>query len=112
MPVFVEIAAVLMDLEAELRRLGQWDAEPPAAAALASTEPFCVDTMTLAQWLQFVFIPRTYALIEEQRLPPGRCAIRAIAEEYFRDSRLDAAALLQHIGKLDALIDGAGGSRR
>lgn len=109
MPVFVEIASILMDLEAEMRRLGLWDAQPPSPAALASTEPFGVDTMTLAQWLQFIFIPRMHALVEAGQLPPGRCEIQPIAEEYFRNSRLDVAPLLQHVAKLDALINGATG---
>lgn len=102
---FVEIASTLIDVEAELRRLQQWDAEPPSPAALASVEPFCVDTMTLAQWLQFIFIPRMHALAAAQQLPPGRCEIQPIAEEYFRNSQLNAAPLLRHLARLDALIN-------
>jgi uncharacterized protein YqcC (DUF446 family) len=102
---FVEIASTLIDIEAELRRLNQWDAEPPSPAALASVEPFCVDTLTLAQWLQFVFIPRMYALVDAQQLPPGRCEVQPIAEEYFRNSALNGAPLLRHLGRLDGLIN-------
>ncbi|MET0377906.1 MAG: YqcC family protein [Spongiibacteraceae bacterium] len=105
MSVYIEIASTLMDLEAELRRIGQWDAEPPSPTALASVEPFCVDTMTLAQWLQFIFIPRMYALAEAQQLPPGRCEIQPMAEEYFNGSKLDGLPLLRHIARLDALIN-------
>ena len=107
MNVFVDIAAALVDLETELRRLDLWDSEMPSSAMLATTEPFGVDTMTLPQWLQFIFIPRMYALVEARQLPPGRCEIRPIAEESFRDSRLDVTPLLQQVSKLDALINGA-----
>lgn len=102
---FVEIASTLIDVEAELRRTQQWDAQPPSPAALASIEPFCVDTMTLAQWLQFIFIPRMHALVQARQLPPGRCEIHPIAEEYFRNSKLNVAPLLDHIARLDRLIN-------
>lgn len=102
---FVEIASTLIDIEAELRRLNQWDAEPPSAAALASVEPFAVDTMTLAQWLQFIFIPRMYALVDARQLPPGRCEVQPMAEEFFRNSALNVAPLLRHIARLDGLIN-------
>lgn len=105
---FVEIASTLIDLEAELRRMGQWDAQPPSPAALASTEPFCVDTMTLPQWLQFIFIPRMHALVELRRLPPGRCEIQPIAEQYFNGSAFSTGLLLQCIARLDALINADG----
>lgn len=105
MSLYIEIASTLMDLEAELRNLDQWDAQPLSAAALASVEPFCVDTMTLTQWLQFIFIPRMYALVEAQQLPPGRCEIQPMAEEYFSKSKREVAPLLRHIARLDALLN-------
>lgn len=105
MSVFVEAASLLIDIEAELRRLGLWEGEPPSAEALASTEPFCVDTLAFNQWLQFVFLPRMYALLERERLPPGRCEIQPLAEQYFADSRLPVAALIATIGRLDSLLN-------
>ena len=105
MSLFVEIASTLIDLEAELRRLRLWDAQPPSAAALASVEPFCVDTLTLSQWLQFVFIPRMHALVNAQQLPPIRCDIHSMAEEYFGRMPLATDALLVHIARLDELIN-------
>lgn len=98
------IASLLMDIEAELRQLGQWELEMPSAEALASTEPFCVDTLSFTQWLQFIFLPRMYDLLEEQRLPPGPCSIAPLAEEYFRNGGLDSARLIRHIAELDRLL--------
>ena len=105
MSLFVEAASLLIDIEAELRRLDLWEQEPPSAAALASTEPFCVDTLSFTQWLQFVFIPRMYALLEMERLPPGRCEIRPLAEQYFSEGRLPTAGLIAAIGRLDELLN-------
>lgn len=101
----IAIASLLIDIEAELRRLRQWQFEPPSAPALASTEPFCVDTLTFVQWLQFVFLPRMHALAAARQLPPGRCEIKPLAEEYFGDGKLDVGNLLRVIGELDAAIN-------
>ena len=106
MSLFIDIASALIDIEAELRQLNLWEAQTPSAEALASTEPFCVDTLNFTQWLQFIFIPRMYALVNVAQLPPGRCDIKPLAEEYFRNSRLDVARLQQSLGHLDRLING------
>lgn len=107
MSIYVEVAALLIDVEAELRRLQQWQNEPPSPEALASSEPFCVDTLTLVQWLQFIFLPRMHALVAMEQLPPGRCEIKPLAEEYFRNQHLDTNDLLKMIGALDTAINGA-----
>jgi uncharacterized protein YqcC (DUF446 family) len=106
MSVFVEAASLLIDIEAELRRLNLWERESPSAEALASTEPFCVDTLSFTQWLQFVFLPRMYALLDVERLPPGRCEIQPLAEQHFSESHLPVADLIAVIGRLDALLNG------
>ncbi len=105
MSVCIEIASLLIDIEAELRRLRLWEAEPPTPEALASTEPFCVDTLSFPQWLQFVFLPRMHALVAAEQLPPGRCEITPLAEQYFGSSKLDVLALLRALDALDRRIN-------
>ena len=98
-----EIAEVMIDIEAQLRQLGQWDKIPPSSEALASQEPFCVDTLTLPQWLQFVFLPTLYRMLEDEQALPSRCGIAPMAEEFFRGSGLavnDLAAALLRIDEL------------
>ena len=99
-----EVASVLIDIEAELRQLDLWERKPPAPEALASTEPFAFDTLTLPQWLQFVFLPTIYAMLEEQRPLPDACAITPMAEEFFRGSGLATAGLLEALAQVDALL--------
>lgn len=101
----IQIASLLIDVEAELRRLQQWQHQAPSLEALASTEPFCVDTLTFAQWLQFIFLPRMHALVAAGQLPPGKCEIKPMAEEYFREGQFDGANILRAIGELDAAIN-------
>ncbi|MEF0565218.1 YqcC family protein, partial [Pseudomonas aeruginosa] len=50
------LADQLLLIERELRALGWWSESSPAPEALASPEPFCVDTLALEQWLQWIFL--------------------------------------------------------
>ena len=99
-----QIAELLIDIEAQLRQLGQWDKAPPDASALASNQPFCVDTLRLPQWLQFVFLPTLYAMLEEaQELPQG-CGIAPMAEEYYRGTGLSSSELVAVLMRVDELL--------
>lgn len=101
------IAEVLIDIEAQLRQLGMWEKIPPSSKALASTEPFCVDTMTLPQWLQFVFVPTIYRMLEEEEALPERCGIAPMAEEFFRGTGLAIGELLSSLERMDELLTAA-----
>jgi uncharacterized protein YqcC (DUF446 family) len=99
-----EVAEVLIDIEARLRQLGLWDKQPPSAEALASDQPFCIDTLTLPQWLQFIFLPTIYRMLEQQQPLPDRCAIAPMAEEFFRGSGLATGELLIALQQIDELL--------
>ena len=103
-----DIAALLIDIQAQLRTLGLWDKVPPPPAALASDQPFSIDTLTLPQWLQFIFLPTIYGLLERGEPLPGRCGITPMAQEYFRGTGLASAALEAALLQLDQLLSGEG----
>ncbi|WP_288132771.1 YqcC family protein [Microbulbifer sp.] len=103
--IYPEIATLLLELEGELRRLGEWQAEPPSAEALASTQPFCVDTLSLPQWLQFVFLPRMRQLVESELPLPAKCGIAPMAEEFFRGSDLPAQGLVSKLLAIDECLE-------
>lgn len=71
----------LRDLERELQALALWSVQPPTSTQMASTQPFCVDTMAFAQWLQWIFIPRMHALADQRRPLPGGCQIKPMGEQ-------------------------------
>ncbi|QIL89712.1 YqcC family protein [Microbulbifer harenosus] len=102
--IYSDIATLMLELEAELRRLDLWEPEPPSASALASTEPFCVDTLTLPQWLQFVFLPRMSQMVEVETPLPQACGIAPMAEEFFRGSDLKVAGLTRKLEEIDARL--------
>lgn len=106
-----QVAELLLALEAELRRLSLWSDEPPAPEALASTTPFCYDTLGLEQWLQWVLLPKMKAILEAGQPLPARSGIVPLAEEYFPAINVDAARLLEIIAQFDAVISALGESR-
>lgn len=62
-------------LEQRLQQTDHWQVMPPAPEAFNSTEPFCVDSMSLQQWLRYVFIPRLQAIIDAEAPLPDSCSV-------------------------------------
>lgn len=101
------IAATLMDIEKELRSLRLWSSDMLSADALASTQPFAIDTMSFPQWLQFIFLPRMQFLLQQQLPLPVNCSIASMAEQYFAPLRLHSAPLVNHLRQIDNLLSTA-----
>lgn len=100
----IQVAAALMDIEAALRQLSLWQAEPPPDSALRSEQPFAVDSLRFEQWLQFVFLPRMQFLIEHNQPLPSACSIAPMAEESFKGRKLPVAGLLHALQRVDGLL--------
>ena len=101
------VAEELLLIERELRLLDWWAQTPPEAWRLQSAAPFCVDSLTLEQWLQWIFLPRMKVLVEEGAPLPASCAILPVAELSWRehDSRL-LGGLLASLKAMDSLLGG------
>lgn len=99
-----QVAELLIDLEYVLRNMNLWSAERPSEAALASTQPFCVDTLDFEQWLQFIFIERMRSMVDQQLPLPDECGVAPMAEEYFRGASLDPATLVAHLEEIDRCL--------
>ncbi|MES2818570.1 MAG: YqcC family protein [Pseudomonadota bacterium] len=94
----------LLLIETELRLQGWWALSPPAPEALASPEPFCVDTLEFEQWLQWICVPRMAALLESAAPLPGSSGIQAMAEVVFRERMTQARPLVALLGEFDRLL--------
>jgi len=97
------VAQQLLLIERELRMQGLWSSTAPTAQALASCEPFCVDTLPLEQWLQWIFLPRMKAIIEDDQPLPAVSGIHAMAEMVYGEVRL--GGLLEALRCFDELIE-------
>ena len=108
MQVYQELTDLLTHVSAGLPSMGLWQTQPPAAEALASTEPFAVDNLSFNQWLQFIFVPRMQQIIASQSPLPESCSIAPMAEEFFSQQQnlhpQKSAAMLEHLAALDRLI--------
>lgn len=100
----ISVAEVLIDIEKELRELQLWEFEMPSDEALSSTEPFAVDTLTFPQWLQFIFLPRMYFMIEQSLPLPSNCGIAPMAEQYFSVLNLHSSPLIVYLQRVDGLL--------
>jgi uncharacterized protein YqcC (DUF446 family) len=72
---------LMQRLESEMKMLGLWSAESPPTKALESLEPFCVDTLSFSEWVQWVMIPRMHHLILTGQPLPTHSSITPMAEE-------------------------------
>ncbi|UVE17026.1 YqcC family protein [Pseudomonas sp. LS44] len=98
------VAEQLLLIERELRVQGWWSLESPAEAALASQEPFCVDTLEFEEWLQWIFLPRMKIILESGGPLPEVSGIRHMADVVYREQPLKAKTLLSLLDGFDRLI--------
>lgn len=99
-----EVRGLLIGIERELRRLDLWESRPPPPHALMSEQPFCFDTLTFTQWLQWVFIVRVDELLANDRPLPAQSDIHPLAEHVFAEHDYDSAALLELIRRFDEIV--------
>ncbi|KZN32704.1 YqcC family protein [Pseudoalteromonas luteoviolacea] len=97
----------LTELAYQLQQAKLWQSEPIDAEALASTQPFCCDTLRFEQWLQFVFIPKIQQMINENQPLPTSIAIAPMAEIAFA-GHAQQQALLSTLNQIDTVISQGG----
>ncbi len=103
-----ELAEQLLVIERELRVRGLWASSPPDAQAFMSQEPFCVDTLSFEQWLQWVFLPRMKDILERDGSLPTVSGILAMAEMVYQGRSLEMTSLLRALDTFDKLIHRSG----
>ncbi len=104
MNIYAHVLQLLTEIEAELKSLSLWQAQPPSAEALASREPFCIDTLTFEQWLQFVFLVKMKQLVVMKLPLPANVSIFPMAEESFKSQSVDTRRLEQLILTFDNVL--------
>ena len=100
----VQIIQLLDDMEAELRALECWQAMPPSPEAMSSDVPFCMDAMAFSQWLQWLFIPRVRAIVEQGGALPKGANIKPYAEEALTVEKVASEKLLSLVEAFDVLM--------
>lgn len=101
-----QVTALLLKIRTEMEELKLWQSSPPPAEALASTQPFCIDTLHFTEWLQWLLIPRLQEMIRQEIPLPQSSQIHPMAEEVFKQMQADTDALLALINRLDETLSG------
>lgn len=96
---------LLQELQTELQQHKLWQAERPSEAALSSTAPFAIDTLSFVQWLQFIFIEKMNHLLQLSLPLPKAMAVLPMAEEYFKAQSVDSRKITLIIAEIDQLIN-------
>jgi len=99
-----QLSLLLVEIRSEMETIGLWQPEPPAPEALASTQPFCVDTLDFSEWVQWLLLPRLEMMIQEQLPLPQNSEIHPMAEEVFKQLEEDTDRLLELISQLDQTL--------
>jgi len=98
------LGVVIDGLESTLRAADEWEDQPPPQRLLSSSQPFCYDTLTFQQWLQWQMIPRMRHILENYEELPESSAILPYAEEFVPQGAEHGRELLRLIERFDTLI--------
>jgi len=98
-----EVARYVGLIEAEMRRIGLWQGQPLRPQQLHFTQAFAMDTMSFAQWLQFVFLPRAREAAAADQFPSASSVGAQAVREF--DGNPYAGDLVTLLSEFDALFD-------
>lgn len=101
------IFTALHHLETALKQQNLWTEIAPTAQQLASTEPFCVDTLPFEQWLQWVFIPKMTTLISTPNFSgfSHTSDIHSMADYIFQTYEQPTKTITEIIRQIDTLLN-------
>lgn len=100
------LATLLAQLTQQLKINNLWQQQAPTKQALASTAPFCCDTLSFAQWLQFIFIERMTLMAKSKAQLPNVISLCPMAEEAFKLHDDAIIPLITTIADIDELLSG------
>lgn len=90
-------------IEAEMRRIGYWQGDPLRPEQMNFTQAFAMDTMSYAQWLQFIFLPRVREAVASNEFPSGSSVGTQAVREF--DGDTDASDLVTLLCEFDGLFE-------
>lgn len=97
----------LLELEASMKVANLWRMPTPDVDALASQQPFCIDTMSLPQWIRFVFIARLNALIDARAAMPAKCEVAPAVAAYLQQEKTPVhhqLLVVRAVEKIDQIV--------
>ncbi len=102
--LYSQVSSAIAGIEAEMKVIGLWSADPLPKEAYDFQKAFAMDTMAFSQWLQFVFVPRVREILEAHGEFPGRSMVGTQAMREF-DGFPEASRLVSLLAEFDALFN-------
>jgi len=101
----IELARALRELEVVLMSAGLWEEPLPEPSAFESQQPFCVDTMSMPQWLRYVFIARLWALVDARAKLPASCGVAPAMEVWLKEvPAARKTSLIEKLAEVDRIV--------
>ncbi|MGY4876793.1 YqcC family protein [Vreelandella aquamarina] len=107
MTVHQPLSEALDELQSTLKMSHLWQVETPTDKAFSSQQPFCVDTMSMPQWLRFVFIGRLQALVDARGAMPAKCEVAPAVAVYLQQENISASdqrRIIKAVERIDDLV--------
>ncbi|WNC71009.1 YqcC family protein [Thalassotalea psychrophila] len=104
-----QLEIFLQTLTMQLKHVELWQVAKPSPQALSSTQPFCLNTLTFEQWLQFVFIEKLHTMIISNLPLPTQISVSPMGEEAFKNLGKDATDIINTLADIDELLSGEKG---
>ena len=107
MSTYQPLQTALLELEASMKAADLWRMPTPDADAFASQQPFCIDTMSLPQWVRFVFIARLNALMDARAAMPAKCEVAPAVAAYLQQEKTPAhhqLLIVRAVEKVDQIV--------
>lgn len=99
-----QLAITLKKITREMQATHLWQSSPPSSDKLQSKLPFCLDTLTFSEWLQWIMFPKLVVIIETQATLPNKSNMSTMAEEAFKTLDVNTDNLLKLLNELDDTI--------
>lgn len=104
--LFFNVKNKAHEIEAELKRLKRWSAEPLREERFENMGAFGGNSMTFEQWIQFVLLPRIHGIVQTKGDFPESSSVAPYAIRVF-DGDIEAGHLHELLYDLDTLINGS-----
>jgi uncharacterized protein YqcC (DUF446 family) len=98
---------ILGNIVETMKDLELWEVEEPEPSAFDSRVAFYGDTMSFAQWLRFVLVPRLEGIIAERGTFPGSSMLGLkVLREYVHFGSLEGADyIIDALQRLDTFVE-------
>ena len=93
------------EIEAELRRLRWWQADPPSEETVLSGGAFGLRTVAFPQWLQVVFVNRLRQAASGEFPVPSSSSVSAMATREFDTYTEDVERLMDLLYEVDRVVE-------